>query len=410
MIRVLLAALLAVLLVAAPARAQDDDPPPDVSAPSAIVMEASTGDVLYQRDATERRPIASTTKLMTALLTMEHSELSDIVPASDYIASPIESRLDLRPGEKMSVADLLRGLMLESANDAAVTLGEHVSGSTSKFVKLMNRRARELKLRDTHYTNPIGLDAPGNYSSAYDLARLAVKLRKHSFIRKIADRRSATLSTGRPRPPVENRNTLLGKDPAVNGLKTGHTTQAGYVLVGTRKKRGITLVSAVLGTPSLAARDRDSLELLRWGADKYRTFRPVFEGTVVDEAPAIRYRRGAELPLITEQSRSMVIRADARITHRDIGIPAVVEGPIPRGRELGVRKVYADGELIAEVPIVSSASVPAADLTQRTKDWFTRPLALILAGLVLGGTVLMARRIRRGPPRRRTPRSEPEAA
>ena len=314
MIRTLVAALLAVLVVAAPARAQDDAPPA-VSAPSAIVMEASTGDVLYQRDATERRPIASTTKLMTALLTMENSELSDIVPASDYIASPIESRLDLRPGEKLSVADLLRGLMLESANDAAVTLGEHVAGSTPKFVKMMNRRARELKLRDTHYTNPIGLDAPGNYSSAYDLARLAMQLRKHSFIRKIADRRSATLSTGRPRPPVENRNTLLGKDAAVNGLKTGHTTQAGYVLVGTRKKKRTSRSS-----PSCSARARSR----RATATRSRCCAgartstggsgPVFEGTVVDEAPEIRYRRGAELPLITEQSKQMVIPADARIT------------------------------------------------------------------------------------------------
>ena len=409
MTRALVAALLAVLLVAGPARAQQDAPP-QVSAPSAILMEASTGDVLFQRNATDRRAIASTTKLMTALLTMEHAELSDIVPASDYVAAPIESKLGLRPGERLSVADLLRGLMLESANDAAVTLGEHVAGSTPKFVKLMNRRARELGLEDTHFTNPIGLDAPGNYSSAYDLARLAVKLRRHSFVRKIADRRSATLSTGRPRPPVDNRNTLLAQDEAVDGLKTGHTTQAGYVLVGTRTKKHVTLVSVVLGTSSPTARDRDSLALLRWGAGRYRRFRPVFEGTVVDVAPEIRYRRGAQLPLVTEQSKMRVVPADARITHEDVGIPAVVEGPVARGQQLGLRRVYADGKLIVEVPIVSSATVPVADLKERTKDWFTKPLALVLAGLVLGGTVLMARRIRRGPPRRRTPRSEPEAA
>jgi D-alanyl-D-alanine carboxypeptidase (penicillin-binding protein 5/6) len=274
----------------------------------------------------------------------------------------------------------------------------------------MNRRARELGLDDTHYTNPIGLDAPGNYSSARDLARLAVKLRRHSFLRKVADRRSATLSTGRPRPPVGNRNMLLAQDDAVNGLKTGHTSQAGYVLVGTRTKKGVTLVSVVLGANSPSARDRDSLALLRWGAGQYSKIRPVYAGTVVDAAPEIRYRRGAELPLVTEQSKMRVVRAGARITHEDVGIPAVVEGPIQRGQELGRRRVYADGKLIAEVPIVSSATVPAADLTQRTKDWFTKPLALVLAGLVLGGTVLMARRIRRGPPRRRTPRSEPEAA
>ena len=172
----------------------------------------------------------------------------------------------------------------------------------------------------------------------------------------------------------------------------------------------MTLVSVVLGTESTAARDRDSLALLRWGTGQYRRIRPVFEGTVIDAAPEIRYRRGAQLPLVTEQSKMRVVRADARITHKDIGVPRVVDGPISRGQELGVREVYADGELIAKVPIVASSSVPAADLTQRTKDWFTRPLALVLAGLVLGGTVLMARRLRRGPPRRRSPRSEPEAA
>ena len=176
-IRAALALRSAVALLAAPA-ARAADGPPQLSAPSAILIEAKTGDVLYERAADKRRPIASTTKLMTALLTMERTKLSDEVTASSYIASPIESKLSLRPGEVLSVADLLRGLMLESANDAAVTLAEHVSGSRAAFVRLMNKRARELKLADTHYDNPIGLDGPGNYSSAHDLARLAAILRK----------------------------------------------------------------------------------------------------------------------------------------------------------------------------------------------------------------------------------------
>ena len=293
MMRAVIAALLAALVLAAPAAraAGRRKPAPDVSAPSAIVMEASTGDVLYQRDATERRPIASTTKLMTALLTMERSELSDIVPASDYIASPIESKLGLRPGEKLSVADLLRGLMLESANDAAVTLGEHVAGSTPKFVKLMNRRARAARPRRHALHEPDrARRARATTPPRATSRRLAITLRKHSFVRKIADRRSATLSTGRPRPPVANRNTLLGQDRWVNGLKTGHTTQAGYVLVGTRtRKNRVTLVSVVLGTSSVAARDRDSLALLRWGAGQYRRVRPGARGH--------RDRRGARDPL-----------------------------------------------------------------------------------------------------------------
>jgi D-alanyl-D-alanine carboxypeptidase (penicillin-binding protein 5/6) len=407
---VALAALTLALVVVgvAPARAADDRPP-QLSAPSAILMEASTGEVLYERAADKRRAIASTTKLMTALLTMEHARLSDNATASSYIASPIESKLSLRPGERMSVADLLRGLMLESANDAAVTLAEHISGSRSAFVRLMNRRARELKLENTHFENPIGLDAPGNYSSAHDLARLAVALREHSFVRKIANRTSATLSTGyRPRT-IRNRNTLLGRDRRINGLKTGHTAAAGYVLVGTRSQRGVTLVSVVLGTPSLSARDQDSLALLEWGQGKYQRIHPVTEGTLVGN-PEIEFRRGATVPLITGGSVSRVVHAGAKITYNDVNVPDEVTGPIARGQKFGYREVFADGKRIAAVPIVAQSFVPGADLPQRTKDWFTRPFSLLLAVAVLGGTVLVARRMRRGPPRRRPPRSEPEAA
>jgi serine-type D-Ala-D-Ala carboxypeptidase (penicillin-binding protein 5/6) len=404
--RALLALILLLALGGGTARAAG---PPPLSAQSAILVDASNGEIIYQRAAEKRRAIASTTKLMTALLTMENTRLADKVAASDYVAAPIESKLSLRPGERLSVADLLRGVMLESANDAAVTLAEHVGGSRMAFVRMMNKRARELDLDNTHFSNPIGLDAPANYSSAHDLARLAVLLRRHSFIRKIANRTSATLETGdRPRT-IRNRNTLLSKDRHVNGLKTGHTATAGYVLVGTRTRRGLTLVSVVLGTPSLAARDHDALALLKWGAGRYESIHPVLEGSIVG-TPEIRYRRGATLRLVTEGSVKRTVRAGAEITVRDVGVPETVTGPIKRGQRFGYREVLADGQRIAAVPIVSSASVPAADLPQRTKDWFTRPLALLLAAALLGCTVLVARRVRRGRPRRPTPRQEPEAA
>ncbi len=346
---------------------------------------------------------------MTALLTVENTKLTDKVAASDYIAAPIESKLSLRPGERLSVADLLRGLMLESANDAAVTLAERVSGSRKAFVRQMNKRARELALRDTHYSNPIGLDAPGNYSSARDLARLAVKLRRHAFIRRLADRTSATLTTGdRPRT-IRNRNLLLGRDRYVNGLKTGHTGMAGYVLVGTRTRRGVTLVAVVLGTASPAARDRDALALLQWGEGRYERIRPVAAGSVVG-TPPIDHRRGATLTLVTQGSVRRTVRAGAKITFTDVGVPATVAGPIRRGQRFGYREVRADGRRIAMVPIVSSASIPVADFSERTKDWFTNPLALLAAAAVLGATVLLASRLRRGPARRRARRSEPESA
>ena len=201
---------------------------------------------------------------MTALLTLERTKPSTVYRAVRYRALPVESKINLRAGEKMTVADLLRGLLIESANDAAATLAERVSGSRPAFVQAMNVRAQQLGLKDTHYANPIGLDAPGNYSSARDLVRLTLRLRAFEFFRRTVAREQVTLRSGdRPRT-LENRNRLV-RLPQINGVKTGHTQGAGYVLVGSGRQRGITLISVVLGAPSEAARESDTRRLLALG-------------------------------------------------------------------------------------------------------------------------------------------------
>ena len=197
----LLAALALATAAAAPAQAQQakvPDCPDAVKAPSAIVIEVSTGIVACARQADKERSIGSTTKLMTALLTLEDAKLSETFKASSYRPSPIESQIGLQPGEKMKVSDLMRGLLLESGNDAAMTLAQGVSGSTKAFVREMNKRARKLGLEHTHYDNPIGLDGAANYSSARDLVTLATVLRTNSFFKKIVDSPSGTLKTGVP--------------------------------------------------------------------------------------------------------------------------------------------------------------------------------------------------------------------
>src|SRR5919199_1112823 len=171
-----LAPLALVAFAVAPAQGAEPPCPASVQAPSAIVMEVSTGTVACSRRADERRAIASTTKLMTALLTLERAKLSDTFTAARYFPPPIESQIGLQPGERMKVRDLMRGLLVESANDAAMTLAQGVAGSPRAFVRAMNERAQQLGLRDTHYSNPIGLDQAGNYSSARDLVRLATFL------------------------------------------------------------------------------------------------------------------------------------------------------------------------------------------------------------------------------------------
>jgi D-alanyl-D-alanine carboxypeptidase (penicillin-binding protein 5/6) len=404
--------LLAVALVLALAKgASAAPPPPTVSAPSALVIEASTADVAYAKAPARRRSIASATKLMTALLTLERSRPSAVFRAVRYRAMPIESKIDLRPGERMTVADLLRGLLIESANDAAVTLATRVAGSRAAFVRAMNVRAQQLGLHDTHYANPIGLDDPNNYSSARDLVRLTLRLRAFSFFRRTVAREQVTLHSGDHPRTLENRNGLV-RLPVVNGVKTGHTQQAGYVLIGSGRKDGITLISAVLGAPSVAAREADTRRLLNWSFGLYRRVRVVAPGQVVARVP-IRYRRGAELNLVPAGSRHFVVRRGQSLKRCGVKAPTEVSGPVARGKTLGELAICRGKRKIATLRLVAAADVPKAGLAVRTKDWFTRPLTLLVVFLAgLGGSVLLARARRRGPNGRRgsSRDREPEAA
>ena len=397
--RRLVAAFVLVLAAALPATAGAAEPgcPASVSAPSAIVIEASTGTVACARAADERRSIASATKLMTALLVLERAKLSDTFTAARYYPPPIESQIGLEPGERMSVRDLMRGLLVESANDAAVTLAEGLSGSRRAFVRAMNRRAQQLGLRNTHYANPIGLDERGNYSSARDLVRLAALLRDHKFFRTSVDRPSVRLTSGNRERTFANRNDLIGRYRWVNGVKSGHTSQAGYVLVGSgRDTRGVQLISAVLGTPSKAARDEATMELLRWGLRRFQRITAVKGGTELARVP-IRYRRGAELALVAGDSVFQVVPRGQRddVTYRVVGAPGEVSGPIVAGQAFGRVEVSYGGRVVSRVPLVAASSVPAADFEQKAKSWFTGPLAILLAFGVLVGTVLVGRQLRR---------------
>src|SRR4051812_29034434 len=407
------AALLAVaaaLVVAQPAAAQST--PNRLSAKTGILVEPSSGEVLWQRAADRRRSIASTTNLMTALLVLEHSKLRDVVPAANYRPLPVESKINLRPGERMTVADLLRALLVYSANDAAVTLAQHVAGSRPAFGRLMNRRARELKLTGTHYANPIGLDDPANYSTGGDLVGLTQRLWHFGFFRRTVRRDEVTLKSGDHPRTVANRNGLVRRFRWIDGVKTGHTQQAGWVLVGAGRRNGVQLFSAVLGTPNEAARDADTLGVLRFGSPVVGEVAPIRRGRPQNGAGPVRWRRGGVLQVMAGRTVSRVLRKREGdpFTTRVLSIPHEVEGPIRRGQALGTIEVRAQGKRVATVPLVAANGVPKAGFGQRTKEWFTHPLTLVLAAAVLAGSVLLARRGRRVHRRRRRPRGEPEAA
>ena len=373
-IAVLVTALgIALSAVASPPAAAQE---PRLRAKAALVMEASTGDVLLARNSRERRPMASTTKLMTALVTIERSDLDDVFSAPGYDPAPAETQIGLRSGERMSVRDLLRALLLASANDAAVTLAVGTLGSQDAFVEEMNRRAAALGLRDTSFANPIGLDEAGNRSSARDLARLAIRLRRNEFFRSTVDLRQTVLRSAARRRTVLNRNTLVRRFGFVDGVKTGHTRQAGYVLVGSATRRGVNVVSVVMGEPSERARDEDSLALLRHGLRSYerRTILP--EGRVVGRV-GLKFRDGRSIPVVAGATYRRVVRAGQRPSVAVTGLPEEVDGPLPRGSKVGTAIVRQGGKELERVALVTARPVAEAGLGDRLNDFAGRSLTWI---------------------------------
>jgi serine-type D-Ala-D-Ala carboxypeptidase (penicillin-binding protein 5/6) len=393
---------IAVLLVAAsPAAAASRKPA--VSAPSAIVVDATSGDVLYARAPNRERAIASTTKLMTALLTLESVSLGDVFSAPAYQASPAESKIGLQPGERMAVRDLLRALLLPSANDAAATLAQGIEGSETRFVHAMNRRARQLRLRHTHYSNPVGLDEGRNYSSAADLVALARRLRGHAFFRHTTNIAKARLRTGDHRRTVINRNDLVEKYPFVNGVKTGHTNKAGYVLVGSGTKKGVTVISAVLGDASEAARDADTIALLDYGLAQLKRITPVRKGERL-AAAKVRYRESDTVPLVAARTVHEVVRRGQR-ARASVDTPDVVEGPKAAGARMGTATVRVGGRLVARVPVVAGAPVPEVGLVERVVGGTLGLLLAVVIVLTIAiGSVLVAMARRR---RRQSKRAQP---
>jgi serine-type D-Ala-D-Ala carboxypeptidase (penicillin-binding protein 5/6) len=311
---------------------------------------------------------------------LEELPLRRSLRAAPYRPGPLESQIRLQPGERMTVIDLMRALLLASANDAAVTLARGAAGSVPQFVAQMNERARELGLSSTHYSNPIGLDERGNYSSAADLFKLARRLLRNDTLASIVDLPSTRLDSGtRPRE-VTNRNDLVGKVPWIDGVKTGHTLQAGYVLVGSGTRNGVRLVSVVLGSPSASARDTDTLALLDYGFSRYRSVRALRAGAEIASAGVAFY---------DDRNVKLTVRRDVRLSVRRgervrtvVRAPGELEGPLDRGERVGVVRILRGGKLVEQVPLVTAEQVPHAGFLRRAIPYL-RWLVVLVAGATL---------------------------
>jgi serine-type D-Ala-D-Ala carboxypeptidase (penicillin-binding protein 5/6) len=367
-----------------------DEASPRLEAKAWALVDARSGDVLVSHGGSRRLPIASTTKLMTAYVALKELPLGQIVEAAPYEAIYGESLLELDPGERVSVRDLLYGLILRSGNDAAYDLALAAAGSEPAFVRQMNLRAAALGLSNTHYANPIGLDQAGNYSSALDLTTLARRLLDEPTFAKIAASRSAELRSLRPPRRIETINDFLLEEPWATGVKTGHTFDAGYVLVGSGRRKGVELISAVLDTWTATARDAETERLLEYGFSQYRKRLPIHAGQMLAE-PSIRYS-GGELPLRAARTMAVGVRRGQRL-RLEVKAPEEVEGPLRRGAKLGTAIVLIDGRRTASVPLRAGRAVGEASTFDQVRSFAGDNLLWIV--LALSAILLVAALLRR---------------
>jgi serine-type D-Ala-D-Ala carboxypeptidase (penicillin-binding protein 5/6) len=347
---------LAALALAAPAAAAT----PVVDARAYLVMNDANGEVLLARNAEDRLPIASITKLMTALVTLDRAEPDEVVRVDPDATGVRGSTIRLRAGERLQVRDLLAGALIQSANDAAVALAEHGGDG---FVALMNQRGQALGLRDTRFVRPDGLDIAGHYSTALDVTRLAQAAMREPLIRRLVRQESATIAGGRT---LHTWNDLLGEFPGVYGVKTGHTSGAGWNQVAVARGNGVTIYATILGSPSRSVRNADLEELLAWGMSRY---------AVVPLAPAgqvygrVRVTYGAEpVPVIAARPLRRAVRVGRPLVQQVV-LPGQVDLPVRLGDVLGELRVYERGRLIARTPLVANEERDAPSPVERVK-WY----------------------------------------
>ena len=337
--------------------------PVEVAAPSAVLMDAATGTVLYEKDAHARLAPASVTKIMTLLLVMEALDSGKIswddpVTASETAAAKGGSQVYLEPGEQMSMDEMLKSVVVSSANDCATALAEHVAGSEQAFVAQMNERAQALGMNDTHFVNCTGLDdapeAAEHLTSAYDIALMSRALLTHDAIRDYTTIWMDTVRNGQF--GLSNTNKLVRFYDGTTGLKTGFTAAAGYCLSATAQRGGIELIAVVLHCASSAERFQSAKALLDYGFANYALVHPQTEGL----APvAVELGETGELtPVLADETPVLIDKALQAGVTQTVELTPSVPAPVAAGQRLGTLRIESGETLLAELPLVAPTPVP----------------------------------------------------
>lgn len=351
-----------------PSQAQS---PPRLTARAALLMDLTTGQVLYERQGLQRLAPASTTKIMTAIVALElgGGRLDEVVTVSKNAAQLGGSTMRLRTGDQYTLEELLVGLLLRSGNDASIAIAEHLAGSTEAFVALMNEKALQLGATSTRFANPHGLDHPDHYTTPYDLALIT----RHAmglplFAQLVATRERRVDKEQQPDSwMLNNTNRLLWNYAAADGVKTGTTGQAGNCLVATATRDGQQLIAVVMN-----AGDRwtDSTKLLDWGFTQYVLVRHALAGDDGGTAPLLRGKRREVRLRLGEDVTVVVPRTAVSLLRTEIELHGTPEAPVYEGQPLGAMYVYAGDQLVGDAPLVAAESIRRRGLWPWLRELF----------------------------------------
>ncbi len=360
---------------------QKEMKPPVINAQAAVVVEETTGRILFNKNALDKRSIASTTKIMTALVALENANVEDEVTVSKRAASIGGSTIGLRVGQKYSLKELLYALLMISGNDAAIAIAEHVGGSIEDFAVMMNAKAKSLGAVNSSFVTPHGLDRENQYSTAYDVALITIEALKHPLFCQIV----STSNSYIPGHNLYNTNELLGSYPGADGVKTGYTGKAGRCLVSTAKKNGMRLISVVLGSPTRGARADASRKLLDYGFENYEMRRLMSAGDIYAKIPVYRgisdyvtlkTDKDIVIPLSDKEAKSMSAREH---------VPDVLKAPVYAGSVTGYVEYVLGDKVIAQSMLTVNENVRKTTYADYLNDilesWFRMMREGIFAGI-----------------------------
>lgn len=353
----MIAALLTAALCILPAAAVTGAP--EVEAGAVVLMEKETGTVLYEQNAHEQLEPASVTKVMTMLLVMEALDsgritTDEIVTVSAHAASMGGSQVFLKEGEQMTVRDMLKSVAVASGNDAAVALAEHIAGSESGFVELMNRRAAELGMNDTKFQNCTGLPAAGHVTSAYDIALMSRELLKHPAIRAYTTIWMDTIRDGQFQ--LANTNKLVRFYEGTTGLKTGSTDSALYCLSASAERDGMELIAVVLKSPTSQKRFESAKSMLNFGFANYALL-DVKPDRALAPVDVLLGEKSTVQPVLADGGRILVDKSEINDVTTSVQVTDRVEAPVEAGQKLGEIKISVGGQVRQTIPIVASEAV-----------------------------------------------------